>query len=42
MSIPRLTPAETAALLVQHPKWTLRADGHAIERVFISIRPSAS
>jgi 4a-hydroxytetrahydrobiopterin dehydratase len=34
MSIPRLTAAETAALLVQHPKWTLRGDGRAIEREF--------
>lgn len=34
MSVPRLTPAETAALLVEHPKWTLRTDGLAIEREF--------
>jgi 4a-hydroxytetrahydrobiopterin dehydratase len=34
MPIPRLTAVETAALLVQHPKWTLRSDGHAIERDF--------
>jgi 4a-hydroxytetrahydrobiopterin dehydratase len=34
MPIPRLTPAEVAKLLIAHPKWTLRGDGHAIERGF--------
>jgi 4a-hydroxytetrahydrobiopterin dehydratase len=34
MPIPRLTDAERAALLAEHPAWTLRADGLAIEREF--------
>jgi 4a-hydroxytetrahydrobiopterin dehydratase len=34
MPIPRLTAAETAALLVAQPKWKLRSDGLAIERGF--------
>jgi 4a-hydroxytetrahydrobiopterin dehydratase len=34
MPIPRLTDAEVSALLAEHPGWTLRADGLAIEREF--------
>jgi 4a-hydroxytetrahydrobiopterin dehydratase len=34
VTIPRLTQAETEALLAEHPAWTLRADGKAIEREF--------
>jgi 4a-hydroxytetrahydrobiopterin dehydratase len=34
MSIPRLTEAEVEALLAEHPEWTLRGDGLAIEREF--------
>jgi 4a-hydroxytetrahydrobiopterin dehydratase len=34
MPIPHLTDAEVTALLTQHPAWTLRADGLAIEREF--------
>lgn len=34
MPIPRLTDAETAALLAELPEWQLRADGLAIEREF--------
>jgi 4a-hydroxytetrahydrobiopterin dehydratase len=34
MPIPRLTEAEVAALLAEHPAWTLRGDGLAIEREF--------
>ena len=32
MPIPRLPDAERDALLAEHPEWTLRADGLAIER----------
>lgn len=34
MAVTRLTDAEVAALLAEHPAWTLRADGLAIEREF--------
>jgi 4a-hydroxytetrahydrobiopterin dehydratase len=34
MPIPRLTDAERDTLLAEHPDWTLRADGLAIEREF--------
>jgi 4a-hydroxytetrahydrobiopterin dehydratase len=34
MPIPRLSPAEVAELLAEHPDWALRADGLAIEREF--------
>jgi 4a-hydroxytetrahydrobiopterin dehydratase len=34
MPIPRLTDAEVAALLAEHPAWALRGDGLAIEREF--------
>ena len=34
MPIARLTDAERQALLAEHPTWTLRADGLAIEREF--------
>jgi 4a-hydroxytetrahydrobiopterin dehydratase len=34
MSIPRLTDAEVAALLVECPGWTLRGDGLALTREF--------
>ena len=34
MPIARLTDAERQALLAEHPAWTLRADGLAIEREF--------
>lgn len=34
MSVPRLTDAEVADLLVHHPEWQLRADGLALERTF--------
>ena len=34
MSIARLTDAKRQALLAEHPAWTLRADGLAIEREF--------
>ncbi len=34
MSIPRLSDPEVAALLAEHPAWTLRGDGLAIEREF--------
>ncbi|MBS0254118.1 MAG: 4a-hydroxytetrahydrobiopterin dehydratase [Proteobacteria bacterium] len=34
MSIPRLTDAETAALLAELPGWNLRDDGLAITRSF--------
>jgi 4a-hydroxytetrahydrobiopterin dehydratase len=34
MPIPRLTDAERDTLLAEHPAWTLRADGLAIEREF--------
>jgi 4a-hydroxytetrahydrobiopterin dehydratase len=34
MPIPRLTDGEITALLAEHPAWTLRADGLAIEREF--------
>lgn len=32
MSVPRLSPAEVAALLAEFPQWSLRDDGKAIER----------
>jgi 4a-hydroxytetrahydrobiopterin dehydratase len=34
MSVPQLTPADTAALLAAHPDWTLARDGKAITRTF--------
>jgi 4a-hydroxytetrahydrobiopterin dehydratase len=34
MSIPRLTQAETTALVAENPNWTLREDGKAIVRSF--------
>ena len=34
MSVPELTPEETAALLGQHPEWTLAREGKAIARTF--------
>lgn len=34
MPVASLTPAETAALLSEHPGWTLREDGKAIVRAF--------
>ncbi len=34
MPIARLTDAERDVLLAEHPAWTLRADGLAIEREF--------
>ena len=34
MSVPRLSQAEIAALLTEHPRWTLRDDGKAITRTF--------
>ena len=34
MPISRLTDAEVAALLTEHPDWALRGDGLAIEREF--------
>lgn len=34
MTIPRLSSAEVDALLRDHPGWTLRDDGLAIEREF--------
>lgn len=34
MPIPRLTDAEVAALLTDHPAWQLRADGKAIVQTF--------
>ena len=34
MPIPRLTPAETAALIAEAPDWTLREDGKALIRTF--------
>lgn len=34
MSVPELTPEETAALLGQHPEWELAREGKAIARTF--------
>ena len=34
MSVPELTPEETAALLARHPEWTLAREGKAIARTF--------
>jgi 4a-hydroxytetrahydrobiopterin dehydratase len=34
MSVPELTPAETAALLAQHPDWAAAREGKAIARTF--------
>jgi 4a-hydroxytetrahydrobiopterin dehydratase len=34
MSVPELTPEETAALLAEHPEWTLAREGKAIARTF--------
>ena len=34
MSVPELTPAETAALLAAHPAWELAREGKAIARTF--------
>jgi 4a-hydroxytetrahydrobiopterin dehydratase len=34
MSVPELTPEETAALLAQHPQWQLSREGKAITRTF--------
>jgi 4a-hydroxytetrahydrobiopterin dehydratase len=34
MSVPQLTPAETAALLGQHPDWAAAREGKAITRTF--------
>lgn len=34
MSIARLTETELADLLAQHPEWTLRGDGLALQRTF--------
>ena len=34
MAIPQLNDAERETLLAEHPEWTLRADGLAIEREF--------
>ncbi len=34
MSVPELTPEETAALLSQHPAWELAREGKAITRTF--------
>ena len=34
MSVPELTPEETAALLAQHPQWQLAREGKAITRTF--------
>jgi 4a-hydroxytetrahydrobiopterin dehydratase len=34
MSVPELTPEETAALLAAHPEWASAREGHAIARTF--------
>jgi 4a-hydroxytetrahydrobiopterin dehydratase len=34
MSVPELTPDETAALLAAHPEWTAAREGKAITRTF--------
>jgi 4a-hydroxytetrahydrobiopterin dehydratase len=34
MSVPRLSEAEVAALLAEHPEWSLREDRKAITRTF--------
>jgi 4a-hydroxytetrahydrobiopterin dehydratase len=34
MSVPLLTPEETAALLAAHPQWSLTREGKAIARSF--------
>jgi 4a-hydroxytetrahydrobiopterin dehydratase len=34
MSVPELTPEETATLLAEHPEWTLAREGKAIARTF--------
>jgi 4a-hydroxytetrahydrobiopterin dehydratase len=34
MSVPELTPEETAALLAAHPQWSLAREGKAIARSF--------
>ncbi|ASJ90604.1 4a-hydroxytetrahydrobiopterin dehydratase [Porphyrobacter sp. CACIAM 03H1] len=34
MSVPELTPDETAALLAAHPEWSLAREGKAIARTF--------
>jgi 4a-hydroxytetrahydrobiopterin dehydratase len=34
MSVPELTPDETAALLAAHPEWSSARDGKAIARTF--------
>jgi 4a-hydroxytetrahydrobiopterin dehydratase len=34
MSVPLLTPEETAALLAAHPQWSLAREGKAIARSF--------
>lgn len=34
MSVPELTPEETAALLAKHPQWQLSREGKAITRTF--------
>ena len=34
MSLPELTPDEAAALLAQHPDWSMAREGKAITRTF--------
>lgn len=34
MSVPELTPDETAALIAAHPEWSLSREGKAIARTF--------